>query len=77
MLRFLETGRPDYLVAFPAWYPDLTGAGGLFEEIHRQKIPDNITAGGSELVLYRTPWTRYPLASLASPASATSPGDPL
>ncbi len=67
MLRFLAERRPDYLVVFPAWFPELVAAGGPFEPLHRVAVPDNITMGGDELVLYATPWTRYPLATPAPP----------
>ncbi|MFQ5350922.1 MAG: hypothetical protein ACE5EG_10810 [Thermoanaerobaculia bacterium] len=60
--RFLAERRPDYLVVFPAWFPELVGAGGQFRPVHGLRIADNITMGGEELVLYATPWTRYPLA---------------
>jgi hypothetical protein len=60
MRRFLEETRPDYLVAYPAWYPALV-AGAGFAPVHSVKIDANITMAGDELVLYATPWTRYPL----------------
>jgi hypothetical protein len=65
MRRFLEETRPDYLVAYPAWYPALV-AGGGFVPIHTVKIDANITMAGDELVLYSTPWTRYPLLEPAA-----------
>ena len=64
--RFLAERRPDYLVVFPAWFPDLVPAGGPFEPIHGLTIADNITMGGDQLVLYKTPWTRYPLAATSA-----------
>ena len=33
------------------------------EPLHRVAVPNNITMGGDELVLYSTPWTRHPLAA--------------
>ena len=35
--------------------------GGQFETVHRIAIPNNVTMGGDELVLYSTPWNRFPL----------------
>ena len=58
---FLETERPDYLVIFPSWFPGLAERSDSFEPLHRIAIERNITMGGDELVLYSTPWTRYPL----------------
>jgi hypothetical protein len=60
MRRFLEQERPDYLVAFPAWYPALVADAGLVP-VHRIHVDGNVTMAGDELILYATPWTRYPL----------------
>ena len=57
---FFEEHRPDYLVVFPAWFPELVGAGP-FRPLYRLSIADNITMGGDELVVYATPWTRHGL----------------
>ena len=48
--------RPDYLVIFPGWYPDLSN-DPAFQEIHRVSIADNIISAGDTLVVYRAPWT--------------------
>ena len=61
--RFLAERRPDYLVVFPAWFPELVAAGGPFRPLYGLSISDNITMGGDELVVYATPWTRHPLAA--------------
>jgi hypothetical protein len=55
--RFLERSRPDVVVIFPNWYPYLSRRPGLLEEVARFSAPV-IVAGGSSLVIYRTPWTR-------------------
>lgn len=60
MVSFLAERRPDYVLVFPEWLPDV-GADPRFPAVHRLPVPDNITMGGDELVLYATPWTRYPL----------------
>ncbi len=60
MLRFLHDRRPDYLVAFPAWYPAVVRDEG-WREVYRLHVPDNITLAGDDLVVYATPWTRFPL----------------
>jgi hypothetical protein len=54
--------RPDYVVVFPSWFPSLA-RDPRFRPIHGLRIPDNITMGGDEIVVYETPWTRYPLRS--------------
>jgi hypothetical protein len=52
--------RPDYLVIFPDWFPTLS-LDPSFQPLHRIPIRDNITMGGNEIVVYATPWTRFPL----------------
>lgn len=69
MLRFLADSKPDYLVAFPAWYPALVRGAGLREVYRMQVAPPNITLAGDELVVYATPWTRVALR----PDKETSP----
>lgn len=56
----LERRKPDYLVIFPEWFPNLS-LDPRFRPLHGIPIRDNITMGGDDLVLYATPWTRYPL----------------
>jgi hypothetical protein len=68
MLEAVERRRPDYVVIFPSWFPDLA-ADARFRPVHRLAVPDNVTMGGDEIVVYATPWTRYPLAE-AAPAAA-------
>jgi hypothetical protein len=70
MRRFLEESRPDYLVAYPAWYPALV-ADSSFRPLHRVRIDGNITMAGDELILYATPWTRYPLGEPAAAGAST------
>ncbi len=59
--RFLEERRPDYLVIFPEWFPELT-ADARFRELRRIEIQGNMALGSDLLSLYATPWNRYPLA---------------
>ncbi len=70
MRRFLDQHRPDYLVAFPSWYPALVAPGSGFEPVFVLAVPDNITLAGDRLVVYRTPWTRMP------PRERAPQGDP-
>lgn len=67
MRRFLAERRPDYLVVFPAWFPELVAPGGPFDPVHGVRIGGNITMGGDELVVFATPWTRHPLAAAGGP----------
>jgi arabinofuranosyltransferase len=54
---FLAGERPDLLIIFPAWYPEIVARRDLFHEIYRIHARQ-VSAGGPDLVVYRTPWTR-------------------
>jgi len=54
LLEYLELKRPDYLVIFPNWYPMIAARSDLFEKVYSVRLKDNITAGGREMVVYRT-----------------------
>ena len=69
---FVREVRPDYLAVFPGWFGLLVGEPG-FEPVLRLGIPGNITMGGDEIVLLRTPWTRHPLRP--APRGDTVPGE--
>ncbi|HEX5759364.1 MAG TPA: hypothetical protein VF121_09240 [Thermoanaerobaculia bacterium] len=60
VLEFLAERRPDYLVIFPSWFPNLS-RDPRFRPVAGLRIPDNVTMGGDEVVVYATPWTRHPL----------------
>jgi hypothetical protein len=66
MLAAIESRRPDYLVIFPTWFPAVA-RDPRFPPVHRLAVPNNITMGGDEIVVYATPWTRYPLVEPAGP----------
>jgi hypothetical protein len=61
MAEAIARRRPDYVVVFPKWLRGLEG-DPRFRPILQLKVPDNITMGGDEIVVYATAWTRYPLA---------------
>ncbi len=77
LFEALERRRPDYLVIFPQWFPDLA-ADPRFRPLHVLHIRDNITMGDDELVVYATPWTRHPLREVSLPSATISApkGDP-
>ncbi|HKI87370.1 MAG TPA: hypothetical protein VKA53_11565, partial [Thermoanaerobaculia bacterium] len=54
---------PDYLIAFPHWFPSLVRDKTLLRPVLKLAIPSNITLAGDELVVYELPWTRYPLST--------------
>jgi hypothetical protein len=69
--------RPDYVAIFPAWLPHLAEDLGL-RPVLRLRVPGNITMGSDELVVYSTPWNRYPLRPLPgeSRPGGAAPGGP-
>lgn len=60
LLDFLGEQRPDYLVIFPDWFPNLS-RDPRFRPVGGLRVRENITMGGDEVVVYATPWTRHPL----------------
>jgi len=56
----IERRKPDYLVIFPAWFPNLSKLP-IFRPLYTLDVKDNITMGGPQVVLYATPWTRQEL----------------
>lgn len=57
LVPFLESQRPDLLVIFPEWYPEIVSHTDLFHEIYRIHAAQE-AAGAPSLVIYRTPWSR-------------------
>ena len=55
-LALVEAMRPDYVVIFPTWFPDLMKATDRFTEVHRIAIVHNLVAGDSVMVAFRTEW---------------------
>ena len=54
---FLESQRPDLLIIFPEWYPEIVARTDVFQEIYRIHAHQD-AAGGPDLVFFRTPWSR-------------------
>ena len=59
-LGVAQETKPDYVAIFPGWYPDISGRPDLFHEVYRVTITDNYVSAGDVLIVYSTPWTRYP-----------------
>ena len=62
VLPYLQEKRPDYLVIWPEWYPELVARTDIFTPIGSVSVDDPITAtrapmlGAREMVLYRAQW---------------------
>jgi len=61
LYHWIERVQPDYVVLFPHWFPLLEQAPDRFPPVHRHRIEDNVALAGDEIVVYATPWTRFPL----------------
>jgi arabinofuranosyltransferase len=70
VLRYLERRCPEYLVIFPAWFPDLAARDDLFRPVAGVTLPHNVVAGAATMTVYVTPWHRdhrpAPLACAAN-----------
>ena len=58
VLRYLERACPDYLIMFPAWFPELSAMADRFTPVYRVRLDHNTVAGADEMVVYETPWSR-------------------
>jgi len=56
MFDYIVSRRPDYLVIFPQWYPELDQRRELFTPVYWVELRDNITNGADVMVVYRTIW---------------------
>jgi hypothetical protein len=61
-VEFVDHERPDLLVIFPEWYPELVARADRFREVHRITVP-RVTAAHDSMVVYATPWTTSPIVS--------------
>ena len=64
--RFLAGRRPDYLITYPSWYPEIAADPARFPPLLVVRVPGNITLAGDELVVRATPWTRREAAPAAA-----------
>jgi arabinofuranosyltransferase len=58
LLRYLARRCPEYLVIFPAWFPELAGRSDLFRPLTGVTLPHNVVAGAATLTVYETAWHR-------------------
>jgi hypothetical protein len=56
--RFLFNHRPDYLIIFPRWYPEMDQRRDVFTPVFQVQLGDNITAGSDIMVVYETVWAK-------------------
>jgi hypothetical protein len=53
VIDFVSRTCPDFVIVFPAWFPDLTARRSLLEPIYAVRLARNVVAGGPEMVVYR------------------------
>jgi hypothetical protein len=70
ILRYLEWRCPDYLVIFPAWFPELAARADLFRPVERVRLAHNLVSGADEMVVYETAWNRWARPAGACPGRA-------
>jgi len=62
VLTYLQARRPDYLVIWPEWYPELAARTDLFTPVYSVRMDEPVTAvrasmlGGREMVVYQAHW---------------------
>ncbi|HOT28891.1 MAG TPA: hypothetical protein PLU72_11925 [Candidatus Ozemobacteraceae bacterium] len=55
---FLERVKPDLLIIFPGWFPEIASRPEIFRPIFIRTVEENITGGGNVKAVYRMPWSR-------------------
>lgn len=53
IIRFVNEQCPDYVIVFPAWFPNMTARRYLLEPVYRVRLEHNEVAGADEMVVYR------------------------
>lgn len=56
--QFLFDHRPDYLIIFPRWYPEMDQRRDVFTPVFQVQLKDNITAGSDTTFVYETVWAK-------------------
>jgi hypothetical protein len=53
VIRYVAEHCPDYVIVFPAWFPELTARAEVLAPVYRVRLERNEVAGASEMVVYR------------------------
>ena len=53
VIEYVQETCPDYVVVFPAWFPQLTARDDMLEPIYRVRLTRNEVSGADEMVVYR------------------------
>jgi hypothetical protein len=58
VLRDLGRRCPEYLVIFPAWFPEIAARADLFRPVTEVTLAHNVVAGAATMTVYETVWHR-------------------
>ena len=53
VMRYLTEACPQYVIIFPAWFPQIASSTDMLEPIYRVRLERNEVAGAAEMVVYR------------------------
>jgi hypothetical protein len=53
LMRYLTEACPQYVIIFPAWFPQIASSRDMLEPIYRVRLERNEVAGAAEMVVYR------------------------
>ena len=56
LLEYLQERKPEYVIIFPNWYPQLARRRDILTPIRSVKLRHNLVCGGPEMVVYRATW---------------------
>ena len=56
LMQYLEERKPEYVIIFPNWYPQLAGRRDILHPIKSIRLRRNLVCGGREMIVYRTTW---------------------
>jgi len=56
--QYVFERRPDYVVIFPVWYPEMDARRDLLTPVFGVQLSDNITSGRPVMVVYQTVWAK-------------------
>ncbi len=53
VMRYLKEACPQYVIIFPAWFPQMASSTETLEPVYRVRLERNEVAGAAEMVVYR------------------------
>lgn len=53
VIDYVRETCPDFVIVFPAWFPELTKREWMLQPIHRVRLERNFVSGSDEMVVYR------------------------